>query len=124
MKFSNHVITPAEMRTLLQATALDINTPGFDFSSGAGLIQAQAAVATFAAPTPVITSLIVPANTVPGQTPFTVTVNGNYFTDSTKVLFRGTALPTTVLSTTQITASIPVFPPVTPLCRLPQTLNL
>jgi len=109
MKFSSHVITPGEMRTLLQATALDINTAGFDFSSGAGLIQAQAALATFAAPTPVITDLIIPANTVPGKTAFTLTVNGNYFTDSTKVLFRGSELNTTILSSTQITASIPAF---------------
>ncbi|MDQ6903159.1 MAG: S8 family serine peptidase, partial [Bacteroidota bacterium] len=108
-KFSSHVIMPTEMKTLLQSTALDIGTPGFDLSSGAGLIQAQAALETFAAPTPVITSLDVPANTTPGTTPFTLTVSGNYFSDSTQVLFRGIPLATTVLSATQITASIPVF---------------
>ena len=109
LKFSNQVLTPAQMRSLLQSTALDLSTPGFDFSSGAGLIQAQPALATFAAPTPVIDSLVIPANSTPGTASFTLTVDGNYFTDQTKVLFRGIEQPTTFVNATQITASIPTF---------------
>ncbi|MEO6638960.1 MAG: S8 family serine peptidase, partial [Ginsengibacter sp.] len=47
-KFSNLVLSPAQMRSLLQRTALNMGEPGFDFQSGAGLINAQAALATFA----------------------------------------------------------------------------
>lgn len=110
IKFSNQAIDPAQMKSLLQSSALDMNTPGFDFVSGAGYMQAQSAIATFAAPTPVITDLILPGSAItPGEIAFTLTVQGNYFNDQTKVLFRGTELPTTVLSSTQITAEIPVF---------------
>ena len=98
------------MRKSVESTALDMNTPGFDFLSGAGLIQAQAALATFAAPDPVITDLVVPANTTPGTTTFTLTVKGNYFTNQTKVLFRGSAITTTYVSNTQLTATYPSLP--------------
>ncbi|MBK9026184.1 MAG: S8 family serine peptidase [Saprospiraceae bacterium] len=57
-KFYNEVLTPAQVRSILTSTALDMSTPGFDFISGAGFSRADEAMATFAAPTPVITSLI------------------------------------------------------------------
>ncbi|HMB74153.1 MAG TPA: PKD domain-containing protein, partial [Gammaproteobacteria bacterium] len=36
--------TPTQIGTALQSTAIDMNTPGFDFDTGAGLIQADAAI--------------------------------------------------------------------------------
>jgi hypothetical protein len=42
------VLTPAGIRSLLQATASDIETVGFDFLSGAGLIDARDAVSAVA----------------------------------------------------------------------------
>lgn len=37
-------LTPGEVRSILEATALDADTPGVDFKSGSGLIQASKAV--------------------------------------------------------------------------------
>jgi len=37
--------TPAELNAALEATALDMGTPGFDYASGYGLIQADLAIA-------------------------------------------------------------------------------
>ncbi|MGL5081657.1 MAG: S8 family serine peptidase [Microcoleaceae cyanobacterium] len=37
-------LTPAEVRSILEVTALDANLPGLDFKSGSGLIQADQAV--------------------------------------------------------------------------------
>ncbi len=37
--------TPAQVRSLLQTTAIDMETAGFDFKSGYGLVQADAALA-------------------------------------------------------------------------------
>ncbi|ERT09454.1 hemolysin-type calcium-binding repeat family protein [Lyngbya aestuarii BL J] len=37
-------LTPAEVRSILEETALDADFPGLDFKSGSGLIQADAAV--------------------------------------------------------------------------------
>ena len=109
-KFSSQALSPIQMKNLLQSTALHTGASGFDFLNGAGFAQAQAALATFAAPTPVITDLIYDTATIiPGKTAFTLTVQGNYFNDQTKVYFRGIELPTTAFSTTQITAQIPVF---------------
>ncbi|MGF1579676.1 MAG: S8 family serine peptidase [Gemmataceae bacterium] len=36
---AGRVVTPTEMRTHLQENALDLETPGFDFISGSGLVQ-------------------------------------------------------------------------------------
>ncbi len=48
-------LTPAEIRTLLTSTALDIEAPGIDRDSGAGIISAFAAIqATGAQPEPFI----------------------------------------------------------------------
>lgn len=36
----NHSLTPAEVRSILTSTALDIEAPGYDYNSGYGIIQA------------------------------------------------------------------------------------
>ena len=46
----NPSLNPAQIRTLLMSTALDIEAPGFDADSGAGILMASAAIE--AAPTP------------------------------------------------------------------------
>ena len=69
-------VSPGEIKSLLQSTATDMGTPGFDFSTGAGFINADAAMRTFAAPDPTLIQLIVPQNTTPGPAPFTLTVTG------------------------------------------------
>ena len=50
---------PDSLRSLLKRTAVDMGPTGFDYFSGAGLIDAKAAVSTFALPKPVIDSLTI-----------------------------------------------------------------
>ncbi|MFM7217922.1 MAG: S8 family serine peptidase, partial [Bacteroidota bacterium] len=47
-KFYGTDLSPAQVKSILTSTALDMVTPGFDFSSGAGLLRAFDALATFA----------------------------------------------------------------------------
>jgi hypothetical protein len=66
----------------MQQTSLDMYGAGFDFNSGSGFIQAYFALASMINPAPVITRLVVPAGAVPGNSEFTVIVEGEDFTKS------------------------------------------
>ena len=109
-KFANQTITPAALRTLMETTALDMDATGFDFNTGYGFIQANTAMRTFATPTPVINDLqlLVPPTT-PGPAPVVLTVQGNYLDGQSVINFRGNPLPTTVVSPTTLSATIPAF---------------
>ena len=50
LKSGNPSLTPAQIRTALQSTAIDIETAGVDRDSGSGIIMADAAFSTFLAP--------------------------------------------------------------------------
>lgn len=109
-KFLNQpVTTPAEIKALLQSTARDMNTPGFDFATGFGFINPDAAMRTFAKPDPVIEQLIVPQSVTPGQTAFTLTVQGQNLSANTVIEFRGEPVTTTIVNSQQATAEIPTF---------------
>ncbi len=58
------------------------------------------------APTPTITSLS-PTSATAGEGAFTLTVNGTSFLAGAPVQWNGTALTTTFVSTTQLTAAVP-----------------
>jgi Subtilase family/Secretion system C-terminal sorting domain/MBG domain (YGX type) len=107
------VTTPGEIRSLMQSTAVDMGTPGFDFTSGYGFINADLAMRTFAAPTPAINKLVVPLTsplTIPGDAVFTVTVKGENFSSNSIVYFNDSALASTIiLNTNEATALIPKF---------------
>jgi hypothetical protein len=95
--------SPAEIKTLFQSTAFDMLSPGFDYSSGAGLIDADSAMRTFASPTPFEIDLIVPDNTVPGQSTFTLIITGqNFSANSHVVLGDTTGMANGTADTTQI----------------------
>ena len=112
-KFLGLTSTPSDIRSLMQSTAIDMNTPGFDFTSGYGFVNADLAMRTFAAPTPSIDSLVIPVTspiTIPGNSVFTVTVKGENFSTNSIVYYNDSALASTViLNTNEATAVIPVF---------------
>jgi hypothetical protein len=102
---------PTQVRQVLQSTAKDMHTAGFDFKSGAGFLRADQALLTIASPRPdLIAPLIVPNGVNPGDEPFTVIVNGTNLTPESEILFRGDPLETNYDPTTgQLTAEIPEF---------------
>jgi hypothetical protein len=57
-------------------------------------------------PVPTIGSLA-PATAIAGSDSFTLTVSGTGFVNGAEVRFNGTALPTTLVSPTQLTATVP-----------------
>jgi hypothetical protein len=110
-KFSSQATTPADqIRSILQSTATNMYTPGFDFTSGYGFINADSAMRTFAKPTPALIQLVVPSNAItPGQAPFTLTVTGANLSPGSIIKFRDSTLATTVLNSGSATAVIPPF---------------
>jgi len=66
VKSANPGLTPAEIRAALTSTALDIETPGFDRDSGAGILDAFAAVqagGVVSTPIPTPTPTVAPSAT-------------------------------------------------------------
>ncbi len=110
-KYSNQpVTTPAEIRSILQTTATDLLTPGFDFQSGYGFVNADSAMRTFAKPDPTLIQLVVPPVVpTPGLAPFTLTVTGLNLSPSSVIKFRDSTLVTTFINSNTLTAVIPSF---------------
>ncbi|MEO6683549.1 MAG: MBG domain-containing protein, partial [Ginsengibacter sp.] len=109
-KFYNQTFTSATIKNTFQNTAIDMDAPGFDFSSGHGFINAYAALQTIANPSPQIDSLqFLNPDLIPGSQPMPVIVHGNYFSSDTKVILGKDTLETTINSTTQATIILPIF---------------
>ncbi len=88
---SGNTITPASILSILQQTALDMDDPltptfdtGFDFRTGYGFIQADAALQAIGGSTntaPTVANTIAPQSSTVGQA-FTYTIPANTFTDT------------------------------------------
>ena len=108
--YNGSKLTPQQVRQTLIGSALNMHEAGFDVKSGAGFIQADAALATIAAPKPEIVALNYdPALVTPGESEFVLKVEGRNLTNASKVLFRGQPLPTTFIRSTELQATIPEF---------------
>ena len=113
--YNGETYTPEEMRQVLKASALNMHEAGPDVKSGAGFIQANAALLTIAAPKPTVTALLYDSTITPGESEFIVTVEGQNLTPASEILLRGEPLETTFINSTQLQAPIPEFegnPPV------------
>ena len=112
-KFLNQpTVSPYEIKSLLKSTATPIGTSsGYNFASGAGFINADAAMRSFAAPDPSLIQLVVPPNTTPGADPFTLTITGLNLSPTSVVRFRDSSLALIYLSTGRDTAraAVPAF---------------
>ncbi|MBI1341739.1 MAG: S8 family serine peptidase [Terrimonas sp.] len=108
-KFLNQTVSPAAMKALLLSTATDMNTPGFDFATGAGFVNADSAMRTFAAPDPTLIRLVVPQYVTPGPAPFELTVTGENLSSTSIVKLGETELSTTYQNSELLTAEVPAF---------------
>jgi hypothetical protein len=110
-KFSNVVITPDDLKTLLQTTG---SSMGAAAESGSGLIQSDAAMATFARPTPSVNSLenagggAIPLPN-PANPPFIARVIGENIGANTVIYINATPLTTSIISNTEAQATITSF---------------
>src|SRR5688572_4537070 len=92
-KFLNQPTSPDQIKSLFQSTAVDMETPGFDFISGLGLIDADAAMRTFAEPRPHNIRLVLPANpTDPSADSLQIIVVGENFSANTEIWYNDTQL--------------------------------
>ena len=103
-------LSVAQIRAAMTGTAIDIEAPGVDRDSGAGIVDALAAVGAVdeGTPAPVVTGFS------PGSGPVgsTVSVFGSGFTGATDVVFglyatAGQSASFTVVSDTEISATVP-----------------
>jgi hypothetical protein len=104
-KFLKLPTSPDQVISLLQSTAVDMRPPGlvgYDFSSGAGLIDVDAAIRTFASPTPFEISLVKAPNIIPCQDPFELIIKGENFSDNTKVYLVNAPGDSVILTPTYI----------------------
>ncbi|HEX5653883.1 MAG TPA: S8 family serine peptidase, partial [Chitinophagaceae bacterium] len=108
-RYYDDTLGPVELRSLMTSTARDMNTPGFDYQTGFGFLRADLAVQTFAAATPFLIRMDTASGIIPGEAPFTVTVHGNYLSESTTILLRGDSLETTFINDSTVTAEVPTF---------------
>jgi len=85
-------ITPGEMETLLQGTSIDMEDPGHDPRSGAGMVNAVEALLTLASPSPLITEIFYDTTLIPGEDTILLSVVGKYLTGGSQIYFNGTPL--------------------------------
>ncbi|HEU5166173.1 MAG TPA: S8/S53 family peptidase [Chitinophagaceae bacterium] len=91
-------VIPGDMKKLMQKTAVNMRPDNYnynfdgppdpthyDFVAGAGLLDVDAAMRTFASPKPFEIRLIRPTNLIPCQDPFTLTIVGENFSDNSIV---------------------------------------
>ena len=104
---SDPSLSPDDVYALLEKTALDMEDPGFDFDSGYGFIQADAAVAGTITPNvpPTVSSLSPTSGSTAGGD--YVVIAGTYLAGATAVTFGGVDTSFMVNSSTQITAVAP-----------------
>ncbi|HSG67524.1 MAG TPA: hypothetical protein VK994_02375, partial [Bacteroidales bacterium] len=91
--YYNESLSSSQVRNIMSSTAI-AGPNGIDNVFGYGMIQADAAIMSFANPRPVITDYFhTPEDATPGVEAITLTVTGDYFIDNTTTFFlNGQAL--------------------------------
>ncbi|MDX2442969.1 MAG: S8 family serine peptidase, partial [Bacteroidales bacterium] len=63
-------LLPDQIKTLLTSTAINMEETGFDYNTGFGFIQADAAIGSYIAPSPVLIELVNNSGLTPGEAAF------------------------------------------------------
>ena len=109
-KYEGVNASPDFIKTTLTSTAADMGTPGFDFESGYGFVRADEALLSFSNPTPALYQLQLQDTTLdPGIDSLVVLLEGDYFTTDVAILLRNDTVPTSLVNSSTIQATIPPF---------------
>lgn len=101
------VVTPTEVRNLMQSTAKDMHETGFDYKSGYGAIQADGAMLQLANARPILSALVPPTGLKPtNTTDFVLKVKGKYLNQKTKIYLRGAEITTSFVNSEELSATI------------------
>lgn len=91
-KYYGDTLSPDLLKGVLQGTALDMNTPGHDLSTGAGFILADSALMDLANPRPYIYAIHYDTSLTPGVDTLLLTVYGEYLNDASTIWLDGVPL--------------------------------
>ena len=91
-KYYGDVLSPDGVKGILQSTATDMATPGYDVATGAGLILADSALKELANPAPYIHGIEYDTTLTPGVDTLTLTIHGEYLSPSSTVWLDGAPL--------------------------------
>ncbi len=109
-KFESHNSTPLEIKNMMSNTAIDMGAPGVDKESGAGFIQADQALLSFANPKPDLYQIsFLDTTQIPGIDTTQINISGNYFTPSSILLLRDDTIKINYTSSSKAEASLPPF---------------
>lgn len=110
-KYYDDILTPDLVKGVLQNTAFDMGTPGYDPASGAGFILADSALLSLANPKPSLSALSYDIALTPGIDEIWVTVEGEYINAESSIWFNGAPLDgaSVVAGNTSISALIPPY---------------
>ncbi len=91
-KYYGDALSPDQVKGILQSTAIDMNTPGYDVATGAGFILADSALKNLANPSPFITGIAYDTTLTPGVDTLLLTIYGEYLSGSSTVWLDGAPL--------------------------------
>ncbi|HRH37803.1 MAG TPA: S8 family serine peptidase, partial [Flavobacteriales bacterium] len=91
-KYYGDQITPDGVKAILQNSAIDMGTPGYDVETGAGFILADSALTNLANPSAYIHSISYDTTLTPGVDTITLTIYGEYLSDQSTVWLDGAPL--------------------------------
>ena len=91
-KYYGNALSPDGVKGILQSTAIDMSTPGYDVATGAGFILADSALANLANPSAYLTGISYDTTLTPGVDTLVLTVYGEYLNAQSTIWLDGVPL--------------------------------
>jgi MBG domain/Subtilase family/Secretion system C-terminal sorting domain len=91
-KYYGNTLSPDGVKGILQNSAIDMGTPGYDAATGAGFILADSALGNLANPSPYIYGISYDTTLTPGVDTLVLTIYGEYLSDQSTVWLDGAPL--------------------------------
>ncbi|HSB92146.1 MAG TPA: S8 family serine peptidase [Flavitalea sp.] len=109
-KYYNDTYTPTQLKSVLQSTAYTMYGSKTSPLSGAGLVQGVRAVASFVAPKPEVTEVVIPDTTINTSTDsLPIIIKGSFLTDNSILIIGRDSIATQYINDQQVNVVIPPF---------------